>query len=146
MSRHYVLARSRVVPHPAGTAITTPLLVPSFSSKGFGTGRAGAKEVGKLLDVSKEQLTDAMLISAYDLHYGHVRRPRSAVANVTFVDSGGFEKAQYQDPSATFIQENKPLAWGERRRKQGYDRWADYVPPVLVSYARRGGVRRPRTG
>ncbi len=142
MSRRCVLARSRILPHPAGTAITTPLLVPSFSSKGFGTGRAGAKEVGKLLDVSKEQLTDAMLISAYDLHYARVRRPRSAVANVTFVDSGGYETSQYQDLSATFIQETKPLAWDERRLKRVYQRWPDYVPAVFVSYDRRGSVSR----
>jgi len=142
MSRRYVLARSRIVPHPTGTAITTPLLVPSFSSKGFGAGRAGAKEVGKLLDVSKEQLTDAMLISAYDLHYGHIRTPRSAVANITFVDSGGYETSQYQDLSSTFIQESKPRAWDERRLKRVYDRWPNYVPAVFVSYDRRGAVRR----
>ena len=142
-----MLARSTILPHPAGAAITTPLLVPSFSSKGFGTGRARAgraraKEVGKLLDVSKEQLTDAMLISAYDLHYRHVRRPRRAVANITFVDSGGYETSQYQDLSSTFIQDSKPRAWDERRLKRVYGSWPDYIPAVFVSYDQRGAVKR----
>src|SRR5258707_762317 len=118
MLRHSVLARSTTLTHPIGTQVTTPLLVPSFSSKGLGSGPAGAKEVGKLLDVSKEQLTD-----------------------VLFVDSGGYETSQYQDLSTTFVPETKARAWSEAKVREVYDTWPDYIPAVFVSYDQRGAVR-----
>jgi hypothetical protein len=141
MSRHSVLARSTTLTHPIGTEVTTPLLVPSFSSKGLGSGPAGAKEVGKLLDVSKEQLTDSMLLSAYDLYYDHLKRPRKAITDVLFVDSGGYETSQYQDLSTTFVPETKARAWSEAKVKEVYDTWPDYIPAVFVSYDQRGAVR-----
>jgi len=81
-----------------------------------------------------------MLISAYDLYHSHLKRPRRSIANITFVDSGGYETSDYQDLSAVFAQEVKPRAWSEQKLKQIYDAWPDYVPAVFVSYDKRGSV------
>jgi len=116
--------------------IRTPLLIPSFSSRGFG----GEREVGKLLDVSKEQLTDSMLISAYDLYHKLIKRPRRAIANITFVDSGGYETSDLQDLSTVFVQAWKHHPWTKARLRQVYDSWPDYVPAVFVNYDDRGSV------
>lgn len=137
-----MLARSTTLVHPAGTTITTPLLIPSFSSRGFGSGPRGANEVDKLVDVSKEQLTDSVLISAYDLYHKHLKKPRRAIANITFVDSGGYETSDYQDLSAFFTQETRSHAWSAKKLAQIYDGWPDYVPAVFVSYDQRGAVAR----
>ena len=85
-----MLARSTVLSHPSGAEIRTPLLVPSFSSKGFGfiskkrsNKRKPAKqksEAGPLFALAEEQLTDAVLLSAYDLYHRHVAVPRSAIS------------------------------------------------------------------
>ena len=137
-----MLARSTTVSHPVGVAFTTPLLVPSFSSKGFGAGPKSANEVGKLLDVSKEQLTDSMLVSAYDLHHRHIKRLSRAIANITFVDSGGYETSPYQDLSTTFAQDTKARAWDLAKLRHVYDAWPDHIPAVFVSYDERGAVKR----
>ena len=45
----------------------TPLLIPSFSSKGF-------PEIDKVIRYSSELIDGAALVSSYDLHYGKIRR------------------------------------------------------------------------
>jgi hypothetical protein len=140
-----MLARSTTLSHPLGPKIVTPLLVPSFSSKGFGLRERGPAEVAKLLSVSKESLTDSMLISAYDLYHGNLSRPRTALTNITFVDSGGYETSEYQDLSATFVQDFRPRAWDQKKLTQVYDRWPAYIPAVFVSYDCHGSVAQQAT-
>lgn len=94
--------------------------------------------MGKLLDVSREQLTDSMLISAYDLYHNHIKRPRRAIANITFVDSGGYETSDLQDLSTVFVQAWKHRPWSKTKLKHVYDNWPDYVPAVFVNYDERG--------
>ena len=90
-----MLARSTTLRHPIAGSITTPLLIPSFSSKGFGASAKGRPEVGTLLKLAREQLTESMLLSAYDLHYKYVKRPRTSI-----VTSSVF-RATSNWPSAT---------------------------------------------
>lgn len=137
-----MLARSTTLTHPLGTSLVTPLLIPSFSSKGFGLRQGGPAEVAKLLSVSKEQLTESMLISAYDLYYRHLAKPRSALTNITFVDSGGYETSEYQDLSATFAVDLRPRKWNERKLMEVYDKWPAFIPAVFVSHDRRGSAGR----
>ena len=53
------LTRIRKIGH---TGITTPLIVPSYSSRGF-------NPVGSLFDLFSRYTTSCCLISSYDLHY-----------------------------------------------------------------------------
>src|SRR5690349_5856387 len=74
-----LIARSRVVVHKSGLRLVTPMLVPSFSSKGFGfrevpqrkrTGkRKLVSELAPVLDFIAPSLTGSVLFSAYDLYY-----------------------------------------------------------------------------
>src|SRR5437762_14241497 len=65
--------------------IETPLLIPSFSSKGF-------PEVKQLIDVMAQYITESTLVSAYDIHHGFIKRHYS-FCDVIFLDSGGYEAA-----------------------------------------------------
>ena len=48
--------------------MTTPLLTPSFSSKGFARSKKNGKsEIGKIFATAGEFLTEVFLISAYDI-------------------------------------------------------------------------------
>ena len=58
----------------------TPLLVPSFSSKGF-------PQVQKIIEYSSELIDGVTLISAYDLHHNKVSRDLS-FPSLLFLDSG----------------------------------------------------------
>lgn len=60
-------ARSRKL-NLASVSLTGPLLIPSISSKGFPI-IDGKSEAGKALQFAAPDLTESLLISAYDLHY-----------------------------------------------------------------------------
>ncbi|NKC13877.1 MAG: hypothetical protein GKR94_17310 [Gammaproteobacteria bacterium] len=79
-----------------------PLLVPSFSSKGFGfyveksegTERVHSETNGAL-DVLGAYLHESFLISAYDLFHDHYASPKKHLETprLLFLDSGGYELA-----------------------------------------------------
>ncbi len=73
--------------------ISTPLVVPSFSSKAFPDSLLNIL----LTDMSRF-ITDSFLISAYDLHHGSITNPNHAFAELMFLDSGGYELRK--DPGA----------------------------------------------
>jgi hypothetical protein len=56
-----MLARSTKLQHPLGVNFETPLLIPSFSSKGFGVSKSGESEIRQIFAVASEYLTDTML-------------------------------------------------------------------------------------
>lgn len=113
-----MLARRRTVHHPTAGSFDLPLLVPSFSSKGFGLHkRHGTKRgdrnrhycsVAYELEEFGRFPSRAVLVSAYDLHFDHFVAPRmqckSPLAHLTraglvFLDSGGYELAEDFDSS-----------------------------------------------
>jgi hypothetical protein len=131
-----MLARSTKLHHPLGVTIETPLLVPSFSSKGFGSSNERESEVRNIFNVVSEYLTDSMLISAYDLAYGNLDPVKSAITEITIVDSGGYEISDIHDPSAIFRQPVNPRDWRLENLQEVYDEWAPHIPAVFVSFDR----------
>ena len=63
-----MLARISTISHPSGGTLKTPLLVPSFSSKGF-------PKVAKILETMREVISGPILVSAYDMHYQNIDTP-----------------------------------------------------------------------
>ena len=63
------LCRTSTIRHKSsGVRLRTPLLIPSFSSKGFARSKSdGKSEIGGILATANEFLTEAYLISAYDI-------------------------------------------------------------------------------
>lgn len=130
-----MLARSTVLRHPSGLRVDTPLLIPSFSSKGFGiSARDGRSEIQAVLSAATEFLTDSMLISAYDLHHGHIPRIEAPITEITVVDSGGYETSDQQDLSSSYFRPVSPLAWSKPEYETVIGAWPDEVPAMLVSY------------
>jgi hypothetical protein len=105
-----MLARSRLL-HLARGGLAGPLLIPSVSSKGFPLIN-GLAESGVVLDLVSQDLSDALLISAYDLHHGLLPdkdRLLSAdhaqtlygTPKLLVVDSGGYELSEVFESSET---------------------------------------------
>lgn len=130
------LARSRTLVHPSGVKLTTPLLVPSFSSKGFPRTRGAKAWAAGTLDIASEWLTDTMLLSAYDIHYGYLPKPSElpSTPELTIVDSGGYEAGLDEDLSAAAPKEHEPKPWSPEQLKETLDQWPDRFAAIFVSY------------
>lgn len=136
MSASKLLARSRQLVHPSGLKFTTPILVPSFSSKGFPPLRDGKPWVSRVLETTAEWLTETMLISAYDIHHGHIPTPAAlpCTPELTFVDSGGYEAGHDDDLSAVSVREHQPRPWAPEHVRAVFDAWPERFAAVFVSY------------
>ncbi len=128
-----------------------PRLVPAFSSKGFPflevvkakakvkaeTKRQGKPRTKKKVAVENQIsettlplellgpfIKDSILLSAYDLHHGHLRRPKRFFLGkeLVFIDSGGYELSPGFD-------QTEPVDWGTPKKTFSCD---DYLK-VLAS-------------
>lgn len=104
----------------------TPLLVPSFSSKGF-------PDVGKIVATTEEVIEGATLISAYDLHYKKIAQSMD-FASLLFLDSGGYEASKDTDLSELGEQDHKPEKWTREMHEKVLLNWTSKVRTVFISY------------
>ncbi len=137
-----MLARNTTLRHPSGVILETPLLVPAFSSKGFGFDKKNKSEVTEAFEMAKEYLYESMLISAYDIFYEHIPKQDRTPVDITFVDSGGYETADMHDSSSVYTYPWPRKDWDEKKLRSVYDSWSNAVPAVFVSYD-HGCVRKP---
>ena len=115
----------------------TPLLIPSFSSKGFARSKTdGKSEIGKILETAGEFLTEVFLISAYDIYYKHLPCPSelSYTPELIFVDSGGYEISTDRDYSSVIDPLPQPETWATEHLESVFDNWPDQIPAVFVSF------------
>ena len=133
-----MFARSSTIRHKAsGVSLQTPLLIPSFSSKGFARSKKDEKsEIGKILAASGEFLTEAFLISAYDVFYGHIPSPRELpfTPELIFLDSGGYEISTDRDYSSVIDPLPAPEPWDLSKLQSVLAKWPEEIPLVIVSY------------
>lgn len=80
-----------------------PLIVPSFSSKGFPNIRA-------MMGTLSEYITEASLVSLYDIHYKNINKKNNFV-DLLFVDSGGYEASVDSDLSDAKRFSGKANSW-----------------------------------
>jgi hypothetical protein len=134
MKKNRILARKSVLNHPNGAAISTPLLIPSFSSKGFFFDPKGKSELDDIFFVASEYITDSMLISAYDIYYKNITKYKFSISDITIVDSGGYEISDFNDLSTVILSTNSKKEWSEDKLTEVYKSIPDDYPVVLVNY------------
>ena len=131
-----MLCRSTPIVHKAsGVAVETPVLIPSFSSKGFTTG-AGKDELLTIVNTASEVITGAYLISAYDIAKGHLPPPADLPMkpDLIFLDSGGYEISDEFDFSEVMRLDIKTDDWSMEELIRVLDMWPREMPAVFVSY------------
>lgn len=104
----------------------TPLLVPSFSSKGF-------PDVQNIISYSSEIIEGPTLVSAYDLHYGEITGPFE-FASLLFLDSGGYEATKDTELSDFGEREHVLRTWTHEMHEAQLAKWKPAVPSVIISY------------
>ena len=106
----------------------TPLLVPSFSSKGF-------PNVDKIIEYCSEIIDGPALFSAYDLHYGEIHAPFN-FPSLIFLDSGGYEASKDAELSDFGDREHIPREWTLEMHQAQLASWKPIVPSVAISFDR----------
>ena len=122
--------------------IKTPLLVPSFSSR-------ASIEIGRIFETLQPSITDTFLISAYDVFHSNVQLPSAAIAEVLFLDSGGYEVSSESDMTDPQYLELGNLS--EERPRPQWDvenylvalQSVDPVMPTIVTAFDHPDVRLP---
>lgn len=107
----------------------TPLLVPSFSSKGF-------PDVSKIVSANSELISGPILVSAYDIHYEKIQPPFD-FASLIFLDSGGYEAAkdyQFSDLSDIHECEHLPQPWTAELHSNALTKWSSLAPTIFICY------------
>lgn len=122
-----MLAREGTIRNGDTILCRTPLLVPSFSSKGF-------PELRKILDLMSEFITESALVSAYDEHYGHIKSKALTFPSVIFLDSGGYEARVEHDLSEAYGQDYRPSKWTLKQHQQVLDGWSAPRPTIVISF------------
>src|SRR5438876_3135748 len=108
-------------------AIETPLLVPSFSSR-------GDVDLTYLFELTSPYISKAVLLSAYDIHHSHINERSIYVSDVVFIDSGGYEARNVDDLGVGFSSHYQPKPWSLERYREVLDRIRPLAQVVLVSY------------
>ena len=130
--------RSRTIVHPSGEKFETPLLVPSFSSKGFlmkNTKEATISECFEVMMVATGFIDESLLVSAYDLYHNLIPKPcEFKSARINFIDSGGYETSQNYDLSGVNKYNHKVKPWDADKLKKVLLGWPDDMSGIMVSY------------
>jgi hypothetical protein len=120
------LAKRRAITFGKFAIGRTPMLVPSFSSKGF-------PEVRNILKYSEGVIEGPMLVSAYDLNHKLIDGPFD-FSPLIFLDSGGYE-AQKEAELSDFGQfEHQPRGWSETQYSEEIKNWHSLSATVFITY------------
>lgn len=120
------LAASRSISFGSSGRISTPLVVPSFSSKGF-------PKVKELVAAATELITDSVLVSAYDIYHELVPTDLR-FATVIFLDSGGYEVSKDAEFSDLGVMPSKPRTWDADKHRTVLDAWKGGTRTVAISF------------
>ena len=130
--------RSRTIVHPSGEKFETPLLVPSFSSKGFSMVKKQnsiVSECYEVMMVAKGFIEESLLVSAYDLYHSFIPKPNEfKSARINIIDSGGYETSQIYDLSGINKHNHEVKPWDEEKLKEVLSKWPDDMSGIMVSY------------
>jgi hypothetical protein len=121
-----MFAKRRALKVGSAPSVKTPILLPSFSSKGF-------PNVAEILEAMKEYISDEVLVSAYDLYFDELK-PAFDFASLIFMDSGGYEASKESELSETFDKEHIAKPWTPEMYAEVVSKWTSISPTIFVSF------------
>jgi hypothetical protein len=124
-----MLAKRRSLKVGESSEVKTPLLLPSFSSKGF-------PNVSEILETMEEFISDEVLVSAYDVHFQTITPPFD-FASLVFLDSGGYEVSKEYELSETYEGKHVPETWTIELYTKVIQKWQSLSPTIFVSFDTR---------
>lgn len=107
--------------------VATPLLAPSFSSRGF-------PGLSELYGSLRDHVPQVSLVSAFDIYYGHFGEHNVYASNTLLIDSGGYEARLIPDLDNGYIDERQSKKWSHEHYNQILSRLEPNSNLVLISY------------
>jgi hypothetical protein len=139
-------SRSRWVDFKNSTGIETPLLIPSFSSKGFAPVRVDRRKwpaPAACLKVLGGSAFESLLISAFDIHHKQILHPGSlkrgfqrsvySIPQFLVIDSGWYESTVGADAGEPY-EERRAVDWDRTTYEKTIDSLDDRLHAAVVSY------------
>ncbi|TFB08449.1 hypothetical protein E3V08_04105 [Candidatus Atribacteria bacterium MT.SAG.1] len=121
-----MLAKVRSIKTSSET-ITTPLLVPAFSSR-------ADPYIQRILKFMEEFIVGPILISAYDVYYKK-SLINTTYPNAIFLDSGGYEYSKDFDISEVYYFKDKPKKWNIKLYGEVLiNIWPHNIPTIAICY------------
>lgn len=105
---------------------TTPMLLPSFSSR-------LNLHPSKIFRLLSDIVTGPFLISSYDYFYTK-NFPSITFPELIFLDSGGYECSVDLDVSEIGLFKPKSHLWNEKKHFESLNKWNSEIPTVIISY------------
>jgi len=105
----------------------TPLLVPSFSSRGF-------PDLTGIHDFLSPFITDVSLVSAFDIHNGYLEPDNIYASDVVIIDSGGYEVKPVNDPLEAYYDERSANNWSIDFYRETLNKLEPLSDVVIVSH------------
>ncbi|SFM76259.1 hypothetical protein SAMN05421880_1327 [Nitrosomonas nitrosa] len=121
-----MLAKRRGFYKDGKEVIRTPLLLPSFSSKGF-------PNINNILKATEEVIDGEILVSAYDLHHKKIEGPFD-YPEAIFLDSGGYEASLDEEFASIPKTDYTPEKWCMDDYSRVVSSWVSSRPSVIISY------------
>jgi len=111
-----------------GDKVETPILLPSFSSKGF-------PQLKSLMQLLSDWLSGPILLSAYDFEYSKINSGINLPPQLLFIDSGGYECSSIVDFTDGEKETYKSKPWNQQLYKKHIRTiLKNDIPRVIVSY------------
>ena len=125
-------------PHARGRRIQkvdvrTPLIVPSFSSRGF----------PRLLDIYHEiryKLYGVCLVSAFDIANSYIPAEAMDTSNVVFIDSGGYESNELESGPIGYYAPPSKGQWSRSRYHDTMRGISSIANTIVVNYDCPGSI------
>jgi hypothetical protein len=105
----------------------TPIVVPSFSSRGF-------PYIGNIHNDTKRYLGKSSLVSAYDIHYGNISQDNMYASDILFIDSGGYEAKPVADFTESYIDGRLSSGWSTEYYEVVLEKLQPLSQLVIVNY------------
>src|SRR5206468_5163437 len=121
-----MFARRSKIHMGSQVVLETPLLLPSFSSKGF-------PQVAKIMKLMGEFITGPILVSAYDIYHKEITQ-KITFSELIFLDSGGYEARYEHDLSEAYGKLHRPKPWNRRFHEAALRNWSSKWPTIAVTY------------
>ena len=110
---------------PNGTL--SPLLIPSFSSRGF-------PELSNIYEILSKHISDVSLVSAFDIYNGYLNSEKIYSSDTVFIDSGGYEIKPVYDPIEAYHDSRTSDNWNIGLYKDTLKTLNDFSDLIIVSY------------